>query len=339
MTENSEDQASPAAKKSVSNQGVIAAFSTVLLLALSAFALMSMGHSAGAGFGSIWFLGIFPAFLCAIICYVGDPENNRPSDFYWKVPLVLVGVVSIASAVVLQEGVICILMLAPIWLGAGWAGAFVMRTNRRTPRGDNKVNATLWLLPLLVGMVESQINFPHDRVTISRSIEVAATPSQIWRYAVANPTIGENEGRWTLSQNLIGIPRPSATKLAGTGVGAVRTAYWGDDINFDEIVTAWEPGKRLAWNFSFNNSSIQDYIDPHISPDGQFLKIESGDYLITPLANGNTRLTLRTNYIAKTHVNPYANLWGELVLGDIHNNVLTIVKDRAERGQISAQLH
>ena len=45
---------------------------------------------------------------------------------------------------------------------------------------------------------------------------------------------------------------------------------------------------------------------------------------------GRTLLTLRTNYIAKTHVNPYARLWGEILLGDIQSNVLAIIKQRAE---------
>jgi hypothetical protein len=313
-----------------SNQALIAIFSTMLLLALSAFALMSMTETAGAAFGSIWFLGIFPAFLCAIIGYVGDPQNDRSDGFYWGVPTALVVIVTVASVFVLREGVICILMLAPVWLGAGWAGIFIMRASRKTPRNGHKLHASLLMLPLLAGMVESQITFAHENVTISRSIEVAATPMQVWRYCVANPSIAPSEGRWNVSQNVIGIPRPRATTLAGTGVGAVRTAYWGGDINFDEVITAWEPGKRVGWAFSFTNSSIEAYIDQHISPDGQFLKIESGDYLITPLANGKTRLTLRTNYIAKTHVNPYAKLWGELVLGDVHNNILTIIKDRAE---------
>jgi hypothetical protein len=31
-----------------------------------------------------------------------------------------------------------------------------------------------------------------------------------------------------------------------------------------------------------------------------------------------------------THVNLYARLWGELLLGDTADNILTIVKDRSE---------
>ena len=85
-----------------------------------------------------------------------------------------------------------------------------------------------------------------------------------------------------------------------------------------------------GWAFVFSNSSLQDYTDRHISPDGQFLKIDTGDYTLTPLNDGTTKLTLRTNYIAKTHVNIYAQMWGEILLGDIESNILTIIKRRAE---------
>jgi hypothetical protein len=110
----------------------------------------------------------------------------------------------------------------------------------------------------------------------------------------------------------------------------VRTAYWGDKIDFDEDITQWHPGRRLGWSFSFANSSLQDFTDKHIAPDGQFLKIDSGDYTLTPLGDDATLLTLRTRYVAKTHVNLYAELWGEILLGDIESNVLAVIKQRAE---------
>ena len=111
-------------------------------------------------------------------------------------------------------------------------------------------------------------------------------------------------------------------------MGAIRTAYWGDHINFEERITQWQPGRRLGWAIAFINSSLQDYTDRHIAPDGQFLKIDTGDYTLTPIGAGRTLLL---NYIAKTHVNPYAQLWGEILLGDIQSNVLAMIKQRAER--------
>jgi hypothetical protein len=83
---------------------------------------------------------------------------------------------------------------------------------------------------------------------------------------VANAHIGGDEGQWNFTQSILRLPRPRATTLRA-GRGAIRTAYWGDHINFEERITQWQPGRRLGWSFAFTNT-LQDYTDRHIAPDG-----------------------------------------------------------------------
>ena len=308
---------------------VLSGFALALTIAFSAFMLFSFTKPGGAWFGSLWFLALLPGVLCALICYIGDPDQDRPSQFYWQVPLILVGVVVAGSLLVLHEGVICAIMLSPIWLGSGWAGAFLLRSQRARGRRRTTLQSSFLVIPLMAAVV-AQIPAPHEPVLLTRSILVRAAPGDIWPYAVSNAAIGPREGRWTITHNIIGLPRPRATVIDRAGVGAVRTAYWGDHINFQERITDWAPGRKLGWTFSFNNSSMQDYTDKHISPDGAFLKIDSGDYTIRRISPQLTQLTLNTRYIAMTHVNPYARLWGEFLLGDTEDNILAIIKARAE---------
>jgi len=308
---------------------VFAGFALALVIALSAFLLLSASRSGSAWFASVWFLALLPAVLCALICYIGDPDRARSSSFYWLVPLALCAIVCVASIFVLHEGVICLVMLSPVWLASGWAGAFAMRSQR--DRRGRALESSFLIIPLVAAMVEAQIPIPHETVTLTRSVLVRAAPEEIWPYAVSSRDIGAHEGRWTITHDIIGMPRPRDSIVAGSGVGAVRTAYWGDQVNFQERIVAWEPGRKLGWVFNFTNSTVQDYTDKHISPEGEFLKMDSGDYRLRPVSADTTELTLTTRYIAKTHVNPYAKLWGELLMGDIEENVLTIIKDRAER--------
>lgn len=308
---------------------LVSAFALALVIALTAFMLFSASRAGTIWFASLWFLALLPAMLCALICYIGDPDRNRTSGFYWLVPLILCAIVCLASVFILHEGVICLIMVAPIWLVSGWVGAFLMRSQRN--RRGRVLESSFLIIPLVAGVVEAQIPTPHETVTLSRSVVVKAAPEEIWPYAVSSRDIGADEGRWTVTHNIIGMPRPRESSVSGVGVGAVRTAYWGDHVNFEERIVTWEPGRKLGWAFSFTNSSVQDYTDKHISPDGEFLKIDSGDYILRPISSDMTEVTLTTRYVAKTHVNPYAKLWGELMMGDIHDNVLTIIKDRAER--------
>lgn len=304
-------------------------FALALAIALSAYLLFSTSRAGSIWFASIWFLALLPAVLCALICYVGDPDRTRSSDFYWWTPPLLCALVCVASLFILHEGVVCLVMLSPIWLTSGWLGAFAMRSQR--DRARRSIQSSFLIIPLVAGLVEAQTPVPHDMVTVSRSVLVRAAPEDIWPYAVSSRGIGADEGRWTITHNLIGMPRPRETVIDKAGVGGVRTAYWGEHINFEERIVAWAPGRKLGWRFNFTNSSLQDYTDKHISPDGEFLKVDSGDYSLRRISAETTELTLTTRYVAKTHVNPYAKLWGELMMGDVQDNILTIIKDRAER--------
>ncbi|GJL93645.1 MAG: hypothetical protein DHS20C05_00500 [Hyphococcus sp.] len=86
----------------------------------------------------------------------------------------------------------------------------------------------------------------------------------------------------------------------------------------------------MRWKFEFPNSSVHQYTDRHISPDGKHLRVIDGGYKLVSLGPERTKLILDTRYTATTPVNLYSSIWGELILGDIQNNVLKIVKDRTE---------
>ncbi len=324
----SEQQPSAAGKRRRLRHRLLSAFALALTIALSAFVLFSVSQAGSIWFASIWFLALLPAVLCALICYIGDPDRTRSAGFYWLVPVVLCVIVCLASIFILHEGAICLAMVSPIWLASGWVGAFLMRSQRN--RRGRALESSFLIIPLVAAIVEAQIPVPHEPVTLTRSVVIKAAPEDIWRYAVSSRDIGPDEGRWTITHNIIGMPRPRESTVDGAGVGTVRTARWGDHINFEERIVDWQPGRKLGWAFNFTNSSVQDYTDRHISPDGVFLKIDSGDYVLRPISPDMTELTLTTRYVAKTHVNPYAKLWGELMMGDIQDNVLTIIKDRAE---------
>ncbi len=310
------------------NRRLAAGFALAMAVALSVFVLLSASRSGSIWFASLWFLALLPAVLCALICYVGDPARDRPSSFYWLVPVVLCGLVCVASILVLHEGVICVVMITPIWLASGWAGAFALRSQRR--RRGATLQSSMLAIPLLAALIEAHAPMPHEVFDVTRSVRIHAAPEAIWPHAVSSRDIAPTEGRWTVTHDLIGMPRPRESVVEGWGEGAVRTARWGRSVDFQEIITDWRPGRRLAWRFHFANASVQQNTDKHIAPDGQFLTVQSGDYVFRRVSPGVTELTLTTRYVAKTHVNPYAALWGELMMGDIQANVLTIIKDRAE---------
>ena len=109
-------------------------------IAFSAYMLIDITRNIN-GFSSIWFLAVLPTFLSALICYIADPDRSRSSGFYIAVPVVLVIIVGIGSIIFFHEGLLCLIMLWPVWIGFGWIGAFVvyrLRKRRSDPTSTAK---------------------------------------------------------------------------------------------------------------------------------------------------------------------------------------------------------
>ncbi len=321
-----DDQAVPARRGE--RWPLVTAFIAALAVALGAYLLIEVGMGGAVGYT---LLVVLPAALSAFVAWVGSLRRNWARSTYFLVPVWLGGGMTAIGMVFLREGVICVLMVLPLWLLFGMLGVWpVYLYRQRRNRADSTIfraNALL-LLPFLALVLDQQVAPPRDSYVVTRAIIVEASAAQSWDALLAIPAIAPDEGRWTFSQSVLRLPRPVESSLAGRGVGAVRDARWQDDIRFQEIVTDWHPGREIAWRFAFPDPSIHLRTDRHINPDSRQLRIERGGYRLIPMAGGRTRIELWTRYRMETPVNAYAAMWGEQILGDIQANVLAVVAAR-----------
>ncbi|MFN3387743.1 MAG: SRPBCC family protein [Allosphingosinicella sp.] len=311
------------------------ALGAALLLALAAYFLVesTLGRDGGSGAVTLTFLLAVPAGLSAFVALLGDLRGTKGLGHYLTVPFALTLLAILAGAVFLREGVICILMLAPFWLVGGLIGSLAVGALRKQLRGRGRMHASAaLLLPLLAAQVEASLPVPEGRYEVRREVVIAAPPERVWPLLASIPAVRAEEGRWNVAQDLLGIPRPTGAKLVRRGGDLVREAQWGPQIRFEEAISAVRPGAALEWRFHFPDGSVREHTDRHIAPDGAHLGIETGAYRLAPLPGGRTRLTLETRYRLRSPVNGYAAWWGGLLLGGIQDNVLAIVRDRAEAG-------
>ena len=278
------------------------------------------------------FLLVLPAAVNGFVAYVADPWKTRTHGQYLAVPLWMLLAVVVLSLIVLHEGVICVLLLSPLWLLSGLIGAEVTYRLRRRVADDRTYCLALAVLPLIGIQVEPYVPLPFATAQVTRSVVVHATPAQLWPLMRGIPDVQPDEGAWNVTQDVIGVPRPLGARLVGGGVGADRYAIWQHGIRFRERVTAWAPGQRLHWRFLFDDVKAWGYTDEHLLPNSRYFQVTTGGYEAQPIAPGLTRLTLHTEYHIRTPVNAYAALWGELFLGDLERNLLALLKARAERG-------
>jgi len=311
-----------------------AALLVALAYGLACYLLVEIVRPS-SGYFYVSFAILQPAVLSAFVAFVGDPKFRRGRGYYNSVPVFLLLGMMAVSLVALREGFICVLMLAPIWYVGGLIGTRLLE-RIRTRAGDGGGKPRLYApgimaLPLVMLPIEAALPVPEAYYRVERSVMIDAPAATIWPLMQGMGDIAPHEGKGNFSQDIAGLPRPLEARLEGRGIGARREGYWDKGIHFAEVVDRWRPEREIGWTFDFSDSNGWEFTDTHLHPASEHMHILRGGYRLEPMADGRQRLTLHTSYVARTHLNAYAMLWGELFLGDISNNLLATIRDRAER--------
>ncbi|MGJ8559128.1 MAG: hypothetical protein ACSHX3_02715 [Litorimonas sp.] len=306
-------------------------FAVILFMALGFYGLsLMMGEGTQAVSIGLGILIVLPYGLGGLAALLMNPSGEKSGTATLAV-IGMIFLVLLLGSIILREGVICIIMLAPLWILSAFLGAFTVSKFHAKFHHKNTLSSSLFAaLPLLALFLDSYIPQETEIYTVTRTINIEAAADDIWPHLIELNGLTEDDGRWNFTQNILGIPRPASANVIGTGTNAVRKAQWRENISFEEHITTWAENDRLEWMFVFPNDSVHAYTDRHISPDGRHLKIKSGGYALESRDASHVTLTLMTDYAATTPLNFYSALWGELILGDLQNNILKIVKDRVE---------
>lgn len=309
-------------------RGLVIAVASGLFYALGVYG-WTRWNAPESGMLLVGFLLGAPIAACIIAVRMTDPRGVKRGGSHAAVSVLTVTVMLVCAGVVLREGAVCLAMAAPLFYGsgilAGWLAGKAMRR-----RAGRLMSLSILILPLVGVPVEAD-RAPEARTRyVTSRIHIDAAPETVWNGLIDIRTIGEAEHRWNFSHDIIGIPRPKNATLEGTGVGAVRHLEWARGVRFEEHITAWEPGRELAWTFHLGPEAQTRMLDEHLKVDSAYLRLEEGRYVIEPTADGGSDLVLTTRYWIRTPMNGYAAWWGGVFLGDFHRNVLGVIKDRAE---------
>lgn len=301
----------------------------LVLTAIYAFVLYFLIWKVGGGLMVISGLILMPMAIGSVFATVFDPlgRASLAQHLGWTIG-VIVGLF-LLSIIFFKEGGICVAMASPFFFFFSLIGSTL--TQRRLRRRYWPTSSMMILLPLLFLPIEQQFEMPMVEEAVVSVIDIDATPAEIWAHTVEIPAIATRELKPTFSHTVVRVPLPVDARMEGEGVGAVRHLAWTQGVRFQEVVTDWQQDRRLAWDFRFGPESIPDRVEAHIDVNSRYLKISHGDYVLEPLANGRTRLTLTTHYQMATPINAYCRMWGKVFLNDFHNTVLKVIKDRAEQ--------
>lgn len=243
-----------------------------------------------------------------------------------------VGVLAAALLALAIEGLMCVVMAAPIGLVLALLGAtlgWTIQSNRIAPRAlPPAMVMLLAVLPLLMA-AEARDPGPAPLIAVVTTVEVDAPPERVWENVVSFSELPPPESK--LFE--LGIAYPVRARIEGRGVGAVRKCEFSTGP-FVEPITVWDQPRRLAFDVVSQPkpmSELSPYAAieaPHL--DG-FMRSERGQFLLTPLPGGRTRLEGTTWYRHRIWPASYWRLWSDAIIHGIHERVLRHVKRLSEQ--------
>jgi uncharacterized membrane protein YhaH (DUF805 family) len=243
-------------------------------------------------------------------------------------PVVLLGAGLLLLAF---EGVICILMAAPVGLVLSALGGIVgycVQEGRWMLRGRPAVmGLVLMVMPLWMGL-DPKIEGEPPLLMVRSSIEIKAPPEVVWQKVVSFTQI-RDQREWIFHT---GIAYPIRATLAGEGAGAVRRCEFSTGA-FVEPIEVWDEPRLLRFAVTENPAPMEEltpyhHIEtPHLK--GYFVSHE-GQFELTRLSGNRTRLTGTTWYTDRIWPSAYWQLWSDYIIHHIHLRVLRHIQSEAE---------
>ena len=294
----------------------VAAATAITLLSLGVGVYLRQTYSAG------FFLGV-PFTVGYISSYIYNYSVDRPAGETMLLAWASVTIAAGTLVVFALEGVICIAMALPLAWGIAVPGVILGRVmaQRHAPNGS----ALALLVPLFLGIEPRATPPAREVVTV---VEIAAPPEVVWRHVVSFPDLPPPTERIFRA----GLAAPLRARIAGTGVGAVRYCDFTTG-SFVEPITAWDENRRLAFDITAQAppmtemSPYRDVRPPHL--DGYF-RATHGEFRLTPLPDGRTRLEGRTRYVVDMFPQGYWTLPARAIVTAIHTRVLHHIQTLSE---------
>lgn len=300
---------------------------------------MTVGATAliAQGLGSYgWglFVGL-PFFLGLSSVLIYGYHQPRSFGKCLLISLLSVALASAALIAVAIEGLICIVMAAP--LGAvvavfgGVMGYVIQRGARveRSPGIKLRAFAVVFLaLPVLMFVEHAEQREPSLR-EVRTSVTISAPPEEVWPQLIE---FGELEPPTELMFKT-GIAYPVRAEIDGLGVGAVRRCVFSTGA-FVEPIEVWDEPRLLQFGVTAQPpvmdemSPYNDLRPPHLN---NYLQSRKGQFLLTRLPNGDTLLEGTTWYQNSFWPAEYWGVWSDQIIHRIHGRVLDHIKTRAER--------
>ena len=270
---------------------------------------------------------VSPFIVGAVTAYFGNRQQDIGAGRTAGLVAGSVALSGVALIGVALEGLVCLILAAPLGLGVAWIGGFLGRAialhARRPPRQTLSAVAVVPLVFALENVLSVTTSF--DSI---ETIEVRAPPELVWHAIVDMGSIDEPPA---LPMRL-GVAYPLRSEIVGEGVGALRRGEFSTGTAL-ERVTGWIPNRKLAFTIledvpGMRELSPYEHVQaPHVIG---YFRTKEASFELLPRPDGATEIVERTSHELRLEPVLY---WLPMARYVVHANnarVLAHIRRRAE---------
>ena len=219
------------------------------------------------------------------------------------------------AAIVMREGVVCLVIASPLLYTFLLTGILLGRLWFRP--SNSTLRLTIFPVVALLTLGES-LHRADKQAVVTDQILINATPDKVWPRVLAFSEIPDSPDYWIFR---LGLPYPTQTTNGGDFVGADRQCMFSDGIVIKERVAEFVPREKLTF----------DIIEQPTHPEAYgHITLHRGQFVLRDNRDGTTTLFGSSWYTL--HVRPrwYFDLWTRDMTRAVHLRVMNHVKRLAE---------
>lgn len=280
---------------------------------------------------SISFIFLVPFGIGALTIYLSQVEKVKSYSYRVMMPWIPIAVFLILTLLFNIEGWACWLMILPLFmLAASLGGLLAAKYKLKKYDRERTYISILVLLPFILSPVEQWVGSVANQYEAYTYIDLHASKAKIWQNVTRVRAIEQKQDKGWFTRTL-GFPRPIRAELNYNGVGGYRKAIFDKGLIFHEQVTQYEDERRMRFTIKANPYEIPSTtMDEHVVIGGQYFDVLDGTYVLQKLNANTYRLHLYSHFKLTTTFNFYASWWAGLIMKDIQNNILQVIKERVE---------
>jgi uncharacterized membrane protein YhaH (DUF805 family)/uncharacterized protein YndB with AHSA1/START domain len=312
-----------------------AAFAGVMLCVPIAMLLTLFGVKVLKNYGWGLFVGVpfVIGFVSSAVYNLRTPRSMNSSLGVSVLAVLLAGTVLLFVAI---EGAICLLMALPIAAPIAMMGGALARSIFARPASPRPVSQTFGALVLVLPLLMSGEYAAHlaaRPIAIRSEVVVNAPPQKVWDQLIAFAQIPDQR-EWLFHT---GVAYPIRAEIRGHGPGAVRYCVFSTGA-FVEPIEVWDEPHRLSFSVREQPPVMEEWSPYRIKPPHlaqNYLLSRHGEFLLTSLPGGRTRLEGTTWYENRFWPGAYWQVWSDYFIHRIHMRVLEHIKRLSETTEIT----